>query len=39
MKTIEQDQVRASVRERYGAVAKAGAGAGCAPPAAAVLRP
>ncbi len=31
MKTIEQDQVRASVRERYGAVAKAGAGAGCAP--------
>lgn len=31
MKTIEQDQVRATVRERYGAVAKAGAGAGCAP--------
>jgi arsenite methyltransferase len=31
MQTIEQDQVRASVRERYGAVAKAGAGAGCAP--------
>lgn len=31
MKTIEQDEVRASVRERYGAVAKAGAGSGCAP--------
>jgi len=31
MQTSEQDHVKASVRERYGAVAKAEAGSGCAP--------